>query len=296
MIQQSKHAFLIIAHNNREQLINLVKLLDDPLNDIYIHIDLKVHLIDDTELFSVCQYSKINIYRNVKVAWGAFSQIKCELTLLREASKEEHVYYHLISGVDLPIMANKDIHRFFAKHAGKEFVHFQDRAVSKQTLDHVNYYHFLQEYTNAFSPMINKIIRGLEYVLLKAQKFMRINRWDQSYTLQKGANWFSITHNLAKYVVSEENLILKKFSYSLSGDELFLQTLIENSGFKDHLYLPIYNDDYQQCVRLIDWKRGKPYVFQAEDYQEIMSSKAVFVRKCSYNLSKEMIKRRTNVF
>ena len=292
MIQRGKHAFLIIAHNHKEQLINLVKLLDDPLNDIYIHIDQKVHLIDDAELRSACQSSQINIYRNVKVAWGAFSQIECELTLLREAIKEEHVYYHLISGVDLPIMKNEEIHKFFEKYAGKEFVHFQDRAVSKRTLDHVNYYHLLQEYTNAYSPAINRIIRGVEYALLKAQKFIRIKRWDRAYELQKGANWFSITHDLAKYVVSEEKRVHCKFSYSLSGDELFLQTLVENSRFKDHLYLPLYNDDYQQCARLIDWKRGKPYVFQVEDYQEIVSSKAVFVRKCSYELSERILKKR----
>lgn len=36
-----KHAFLIIAHNNFEQLQLLVSLLDDVCNDIYVHIDKK---------------------------------------------------------------------------------------------------------------------------------------------------------------------------------------------------------------------------------------------------------------
>lgn len=34
-----KHAYLIIAHNDFEILENLIILLDDMRNDIYIHID-----------------------------------------------------------------------------------------------------------------------------------------------------------------------------------------------------------------------------------------------------------------
>ena len=36
-----KHAFLIIAHNNEVNLINLIKSIDFDCNDIYIHIDKK---------------------------------------------------------------------------------------------------------------------------------------------------------------------------------------------------------------------------------------------------------------
>lgn len=39
-----KHAYLIIAHSNLKQLQQLLLLLDDPRNDIYIHIDKKSKL------------------------------------------------------------------------------------------------------------------------------------------------------------------------------------------------------------------------------------------------------------
>lgn len=41
-----KHAYLIIAHNDFEILENLIILLDDMRNDIYIHIDVKVKKFD----------------------------------------------------------------------------------------------------------------------------------------------------------------------------------------------------------------------------------------------------------
>ena len=36
-----KFAYLIMAHDNMEQLLSLIKLLDWPENDIYLHIDKK---------------------------------------------------------------------------------------------------------------------------------------------------------------------------------------------------------------------------------------------------------------
>ena len=40
-----KHAYLIQAHNNKNQLLKLIHSLDYELNDIYIHIDAKSDLI-----------------------------------------------------------------------------------------------------------------------------------------------------------------------------------------------------------------------------------------------------------
>ena len=40
-----RHAFLIMAHNNKEQLLELLRQLDHTRNDIYIHIDRKLNLI-----------------------------------------------------------------------------------------------------------------------------------------------------------------------------------------------------------------------------------------------------------
>lgn len=36
-----KHAYCIMAHGNWQQLQLLVTLIDDPRNDIYLHVDAK---------------------------------------------------------------------------------------------------------------------------------------------------------------------------------------------------------------------------------------------------------------
>lgn len=41
MTTTEKHAYLIIAHNEPDVLSVLVRMLDDPRNDIFLHIDSK---------------------------------------------------------------------------------------------------------------------------------------------------------------------------------------------------------------------------------------------------------------
>ena len=119
-----KHAYLIMAHNNFEQLNKLLQLLDYEENDIYVHIDKKSKL-DKEYLLKHIKKSNVIFTDRVKVTWGSFSQIQAELVLLKESVKNNYEYYHLISGFDLPIRKQEVIHEFFSKNTGKIFVHFR---------------------------------------------------------------------------------------------------------------------------------------------------------------------------
>lgn len=127
-----KHAYMIIAHNEFDLLEILVRLLDDPRNDIYVHIDAKVKDFDFKSFQALTQYSRLRFTpRRISATWGDFSLVNTELLLLQTAVAGEnpaqpYAYYHLISGVDLPIKSNDDIHAFFEKNAEKEFVHFSE--------------------------------------------------------------------------------------------------------------------------------------------------------------------------
>lgn len=106
---------------------------------------------------------------------------------------------------------------------------------------------------------------------------------------QKGTQWFSITDNLARYVVSKETWIRKVFKNTLCCDEVFLQTLVENSDFKNKLYHKKYDNDPRAIMRLIDWQRGKPYIFRECDFQELMNSEMLFARKFDEKVDSEIV-------
>ena len=68
-----KHAYMIIAHNEFDLLETLVRLLDDPRNDLYIHIDAKVQDFDFDRFRGLVRYSGLYFTtKRVSVTWGAF--------------------------------------------------------------------------------------------------------------------------------------------------------------------------------------------------------------------------------
>lgn len=273
------HAYMIIAHNQFELLEKLILALDDKRNDIYVHIDAKVKDFDFEHFKSITKYSVVRFTdERVNITWGDESQVKCEMVLLRNAvagenPNEPYTYYHLISGVDLPIKSNDEIHEFFESNSGKEFIHYSSNEVEQSSINRVRYYHILRGKRNT----INKIIAQ---IALRFQILFGVNRLkDTDIKVQKGCNWFSITGALAHYVVENQDKYRKVFSKSYCCDEVFIQTIVESSSFKENLFMPNCNDNHEACARLIDWKRGNPYVWTSADFDEIMASPCMFARK-----------------
>ena len=100
----------------------------------------------------------------------------------------------------------------------------------------------------------------------------------QKMDFVKGANWVSITQACVEYVVSQKPFVLKRFNYTFCPDEFFLQTLVWNHpDFRAALYSE--KDEYEGCMRLIDWKRGNPYVWTLADKEELEQSNRLFARK-----------------
>ena len=119
------HAYLIIAHDQFDLLESLLKCIDDERNDIYIHIDSHSKL-DISRIQSVLQNSRVEFVPRIHIRWGGFDMVRCEYELLEAAfeSGREYDYVHLISGADLPLKNQDEIHRYFDEHKGEEFVHF----------------------------------------------------------------------------------------------------------------------------------------------------------------------------
>lgn len=211
---------------------------------------------------------------------GGESQIETELELLRAATKRKYDYYHLVSGMDLPLKTQNEIHKFFEKHTGKEFVHFGSNEDARKRCQ---YYWLYQEKLGNVANAIKfkKICNRLRSLSIFAQELIGVDRV-KKYGIYKviavGSNWFSITDSLARYVVSKEQEIFRCYKNTYCCDEVFLQTLILNSPYKNNLYSYAI-DDYHANMRNIDWKRGKPYTWKDTDYDELMASDYLFARK-----------------
>lgn len=274
----NKHAYLIIAHNQFEILKYLLKKLDFEYHDFYILIDKKCNF-DKNEFNNIVKYSKIYWVNRINVYWGDYSQVEAEIILLKEAIKQQYSFYHLLSGVDLPLKSANTIYEYFEQNQDTQFI----EVVNEPTdifENRYKYYYFLQKYSSS------KILSFVNRCIVYIQKIIHFNRIDTSYNYAKGANWFSITNQLAKYVINKENEIKRLFKFGLCVDEVFLQTLLLSSNDK---FTYINNN-----LRFTIWDKehvSSPKILTIEDYDYICQSDALFARKFNIEKSLDLIKK-----
>lgn len=263
-----RFAYLIMAHNNIDQLMMLLRLLDSKNNDIYLHIDKKTKNVDGEKIAKCVSLSNMQIYREFSVKWAGISQTRCQIFLLEQAIKKHHDYYHLLSGADLPLHSNATIERFFADNEGKQFIHFESDGFCSK--DNSKYYIFGHS--------------KLAYWLMLLQKKIGINR-----KLYCGANWYSITHDLACDFIKHKEMMLKMVNHTISSDEYILQTFYKKVTVGNYVLYKNTINDYSSVSRCIDWKRGSPYVWQENDFYELVESGRMFARKFDERIDKKII-------
>jgi len=282
---KNKDVYLIITHNVDYTFNSLLELLDNENNDIFIHMDKKTKELDIEYIKSIVNKSKIYFIDRTRCNWGGFSLVRAELTLLKEASKNNYRYYHLLSGQDLPIKNQNEIYNFFTNNYGKQFIGLQNEKFQHD--ENIKYYYPFQETLGrkSFKSIYGKIINKLSKII---QNIFKINR-NKNISFQKGDQWFSITDELVKHILENEDKYTKIFKSTYCPDEMFIQTIVINSKFKNIVYSYDYNSPKKSIKRLIDWNRGNPYVWRSEDFKELVESDALFARKFDSNIDKEII-------
>ncbi len=175
-----EHAFLITAHGNWKQLIILLKQIDYPTHDIFIHIDAKAKDIPEKLILNSVKFSKIHIFTKYKVYWGGYSQTLAQTFLFKiDAKLGPYDYYHMMSGQGLLLVNNHKFGKFFEQNSGKEFIEFKDwqNEHDPEIKRRTKLYHFLQNCRRRYSrKYLNDIFIFMERCSLALQILLHINR------------------------------------------------------------------------------------------------------------------------
>lgn len=278
---KSKHAYLIIAHNNFRILYLLLQLIDDESNDIYIHIDKKVQDFDESKYKVACKYSKVYFTdKRIDVQWGESSQVRTEMLLYKTAVQRKYEYYHLISGVDLPLKSQKKIHEFFDKYRNKEFIFFE-KEVTSWDYQRLSIYHFPKKW--------NERITNRLYWLQAKLKVDRIKRYNMVF--RKGFNWCSLTYEAVSYLLENEKFIRRICKFTSCADECYKQFLLCNSEFfKNRIYLN--EKGSPDDLREVDWSNcvNSPHIYTIKDFEKLKKSDKIFARKFDEKVDSEIIR------
>ena len=269
----SKHAYLIIAHEDVIQLKRLVLYLDDKRNDIYIHVDKKA-VFDDKVIHT--QYASLTILENrLDARWGDFSLVEVELLLLEKAFRNgPYLYYHLLSGTDLPIKCQSYIHDYCEQYQGKEFIGFAFQVSEKELKWRMHYFLFARDFKS--HDLWKRIVR---YVFVKIQDGLGWKRQIGNWEIKKGSQWCSVTNDFVAYLLDHKQWIYKLFHHTYCPDELFVQTLCWNSDFRNRIFDS--SDEFVGCKRYIKWNEGVLQALDFADIEQMKQSDRWFARKFS---------------
>src|SRR6187200_2080700 len=95
-------AFLVLVHDQPQQVLALAQGLQSPRAHTFIHVDAK----SDIAPFHACsQTGAVLIDERKSVHWGGFSQVRATWALLRHALRTGLPFTHfaLLTGSDYPI-------------------------------------------------------------------------------------------------------------------------------------------------------------------------------------------------
>ncbi|MCQ2242960.1 MAG: beta-1,6-N-acetylglucosaminyltransferase [Bacteroidaceae bacterium] len=281
------HAYLIIAHNKISQLQKLISLIDDERNDIFILVDKKVKGFD----LSCLKTDHSGLYelpREVEIYWGHISLVEAELKLFAYAHAKQHYdYYHLLSGVDMPLNSQDYIHRFCQENQGKEFISYMQPPLPRRK-DNLRYQIFTKQQMHP-NMMLRRLYRWARKAFILLQQLLGIKQQGAEQWMH-GGNWCSVTDAFVSQLVERKDQILRRYRYSRSCDETYKPTLIKELGWQDRLFR-LSPESAPTHMREIDWERGFPYIWRTADYDYLANSPRFFARKFDETVDSEIIDR-----
>lgn len=274
-----RHAICILAHKNTEVLRTLLRQMDMPEVEIFLHVDAKTKGFDFTGIASIVQKSKLHFVEpRISVGWCEYSTAKAHCSMLKKAVEGHFDYYHVLSGQDLMIVSQK---------------HFLDYF---ENLPEIKCF---CEYTTQFNPeMVSRRWYLLSWVrkdrvastfayyarknAIRLQKILHLPSPIRHYEeVRKGSDWYSLPHDAVEYILKEEPTFRKDFRWAFCPSEFLVQTILYNSNYR-----PLLCDNSLRCI---DWQRGTPYTFSAADIPFLEKSGCIFARKFDESVDHKVI-------
>lgn len=283
-LRTHRHAYLIMAHDNWTLLETLLKLIDAPFNEIFLHIDSKSRDFNRKYFLSLPKNAAIHLTKRHSVTWGNESQIKAEMELFKTAFANGPFWmYHFISGSDLPLKSNEEIYDFFEENH-TNFIRTDDSGPWEWRLKtYINVFRSrwipkpFRKRLNAWSDIIQSKFR------VNRLKKLRI----QFPIFGYGDNWCSLTNGAIKELLDNSKKIKRMTRFTYCSDELYKQIILLNQP-SDKI-----GSISNRQIRMIDWDGGggHPKVFTSADFDSLMKSQCLFARKFDLAVDSAVVNR-----
>ncbi|BDI14878.1 glycosyl transferase [Nostoc cf. commune SO-36] len=278
-------AYIILAHNYPEQLQRLISKLNGDKVSFFIHIDKKADRTTYHQIFTQFQkFPNVFFIKRYNSGWGSFDIVRATLEGINSIVETglDFDYVINLSGQDYLLKSNAYIKMFLQNNQGKEFLEYFPLPCSKWRgggLRRIEYWHIrwndkyfcIPEKQEFKSPIASLLYTFFILFLPKKRKF------PEGFAIYGGSQFWCLTGECVKWInifVKQNPNFIKRFNYTFCADELFFQTVILNSPFKDK----VVNDH----MRYLDWADVNAYhprMLEKQDFEKIRQSEKLFARK-----------------
>ena len=292
-----KIVYVILAHKLPEQLVRLVRRLDDDRSSFLIHFDRKA----SRETFMRASrplkaYPNVHFLRRYDRYYGDYNHLWTTLIGFEEMERLriEYDYAILLTGQDYPIRSGAEIHRALEQSNGVSYMEYfklpSDIWKSEDGgLDRVNYWHFhirghflsILKKSQRLSRFLAAISPGLTGIVPEIRR-----RLPADLTFYGGSAYWTLSRECVQYVtdfVRRNTALVEFFRHVLIPEEIFFQTVLLDSPLKHR----VMNDNQ----RYISWPSGShhPRILLRENLMEIEKSGKLFARKFDMDVDQEVM-------
>lgn len=296
-----KILYIISAYKYANQLVRLINRLNTTNTFFFVHVDKKTDSAIYNEMVGgLSDLQNVFFLKRHKCYWGDFGHVLATIKSINEAIdiKLDFDYIFLLTGQDYPIKSNEYIEQFLCKNIGKQFIKYvpipcdpiygwDKENGGLQRIETWNFRFFGKFYRipefRQYDSKIKSFIWQFLMLLVPKRKFSK------NIKPFGGSSYWCITKECAEYVsdfMRKNRRFVNFFKYVYIPDEMFFQTIILNSPFKDS----VINDD----LRCIDWSssgRGGslPRIWCGEDMSILVESNALIARKFDTTIDAEVL-------
>lgn len=275
-----KIAILMLCHTLPQQINDFIEKFDCNCFDFHLHVDKKSEIQPSIK-------KRDNIFfvpddKRVDVRWGRFSQVEATLILIEQALQTvSYDYFWLCSGQDFPIKKDTEIKEFFRRKDCNFISLFSSRNnpincvinTQRDKRCEIVYPSWMigkAYWQRGIKKLYNIITGGTGYTF----PFIR-RRPPEGLNLFFGSQWWCINRSTMEWItgyVKEHRSIIDYFRTTLVPDESFFHTLVMNSPYSNNVSCNLVYMDWTE-------KKGSPKVLTIRDYEKMLASGKLLVRK-----------------
>jgi hypothetical protein len=273
----TKLAYCLLVHKNPHQVKRLINKLFSPSDQFYLNIfgnhseeiwPKSLEEFKSDNFFVTQKYSK---------AWGMFELVQVTLNSMKYFASKNYDYFINLSGQCYPLWPVEEIHSFFSD---KTYAYLNEFSLPDEAPSGWGKSGGLERfqnsyYKNPFFPIIKALFKINKLMFIKIPRFRRAI--PGNLKPYGGSMWFCLHKNQVNYILDYVNRnpeIINFFKNTLCSDEIFFQTLLMNSKYKNS----VINDN----LRFIDWSTSDishPSFQTVANADKLLESTKLFARK-----------------